>query len=520
MNLKIFSFAVFFVLTSCAPAPTATPVATPVPTEIAVLISTPLPTAAQLSTLTPLPPSTSLRTSTPTRTNTQTAAATQTGTATSTKTPTATATQTKTRAPTSTATREPMITVGEEQIPARLVAAAISPFVNAMKMAGLNLSPDQVKAGLDVRQVNGANGKPELFKVVVTSNTHNQLADGVPLLLAQQKEGIWRWSVSTPKILGDISGVELAVAGQYQELDKMQENFDTYASDWAFNWSVPTPPLRPSDGSFDFRATDYAINLGRKFEFPPQIHHLIWGAYFVLPEWLKNGDYSRDELLRIIQNHVQTVVSRYKGKVKIWSVVNEPLGDPSNPSFWQDKLAGSDWIALAFNTAHDADPNANLILNDYGIEFAGNPKGDAILGLVKDLKGKGVPINGIGFQMHLWAADFATEEKLNSKIDGLVQNIKKFEEIGVEVHITELDVDMQGVEGSEQQRLKLQAEIYNRITRAAIQAGVKHITIFGVRDSQSWLLSFYGHKNAIPLLIDDNGNFKSAYYAFMKALVD
>ncbi|GIL15592.1 MAG: hypothetical protein BroJett039_07650 [Chloroflexota bacterium] len=385
-------------------------------------------------------------------------------------------------------------------------------------MAGVNLSPEDVKKGLVVRQVNGVNGK--VYRVIVTSNTHDSLADGVPLLLAQQKEGIWRWSVSTPKILGDISGVELAVTGQYQELDKMQENFDTYASDWAFNWSVPTPPLRPSKDRFDFRAPDYAINLGRKFESLPQIHHLIWGAYFVLPEWLKNGDYSRDELARIIQNHVRTVVSRYNGKVAIWSVVNESLGDPSNPSFWQDKLAGSDWIALAFNTAHDADPNANLILNDYGIEFAGDPKGDVILSLVRDLKGKGVPINGIGFQMHLWAADFAIEENLNSKIGSLVQNIKRFEEIGVDVHITELDVDMQEVKGGPQQRLKLQAEIYNRITRAAIQAGVKHITIFGVRDSQSWLLSFYGHNNAIPLLIDDNGNFKPAYYSFMSALVD
>ncbi len=369
-----------------------------------------------------------------------------------------------------------------------------------------------------MRQVNGANGKS--FKVIVTSNTHDQLADGVPLLLAEQKEGVWRWSVSTPKLLGDISSMELAVTGQYQELDKMQENFDTYASDWAFNWDAPTPPLRPSEDRFDFRATDYAINLVRKFEFPPQIHHLIWGAYFVLPDWLKNGGYSRDDLLRIIQNHVQTVVSRYKGKVAIWSVVNEPLGDPSNPSFWQDKLAGSDWIALAFNTAHDADPYAYLILNDYGIEFAGAPKGDAILNLVKGLKEKGVPINGVGFQMHLWAADFATEEKLNSKIRSLVQNIKRFEEIGVDVHITEFDVDMQEVNGTAQQRLKLQAGIYNRITRAAIQAGVKHITIFGVRDNESWLLNFYGHKNAIPLLFDDDGNFKPAYFAFMSALVD
>lgn len=505
-------------LAACAPAPTPTLIATRAPTAIAALISTPVPTATELPTSISLPTSTFLPTSVPTRTSILTATATPTNTPPRTSTPTPIATQTKTRAPTAIATREPIVTVGEAQIPARLVDSAIPPFVNAMKMAGLNLSFDQVKAGLDVRQVTGNNGKS--FKVIVTSNTHDQLGDGVPLLLAQQKEGLRRWSVSTPKILGDISGMELAVTGQYQELDKMQENFDTYASDWAFNWDVPTPPLRPSKDRFDFRATDYVINLGRKFESLPQVHHLIWGAYFVLPEWLKNGDYSRDEFARIIQNHVQTVVSRYKGKVAIWSVVNEPLGDPSNPSFWQDKLAGSDWIALAFNTAHDADPSAYLILNDYGIEFAGNPKGDAILNLVKDLKEKGVPINGIGFQMHLWAADFATEEKLNSKIGSLVQNIKRFEEIGVDVHITELDVDMQGVEGSEQQRLALQAKIYNRITRAAIRAGVKHITIFGVRDSQSWLLSFYGHNNAIPLLIDDNGNFKPAYYSFMSALVD
>lgn len=395
----------------------------------------------------------------------------------------------------------------------------IPQFVNAMRMAGIEVTGEQVAQGIKVQELKDKNGNTFLIGVY----NNEVLGKPVALLIAiynlDSKE--WQWQRNNLKKSADLTGKIIGVAGQYKDKEIMSEDFNSYSSDWAFQWNVTDPPLRPSENNFNFKNTDYAVNFANQIG-SPQIHHLIWGLYGNLPDWLKNGNLSRDDLLKIIENHVKTMVGRYKGKVSIWSVVNEPFGIPENQSFWEDRLGKSstDWIDLAFITAHEADPEAKLILNDFFIEFNGDRKSEKIFQLIKGMKERQVPINGVGFQMHINATDFNSESRLNSKVDALITNINRYQEIGVEVIITELDVNMHGIGGTKEEKIRLQAEIYYRIVKAAIQAGVKNITIFGVKDGDSWLESYYGQKDADALLFDDSGLPKLDYWTTEAALLD
>jgi endo-1,4-beta-xylanase len=249
---------------------------------------------------------------------------------------------------------------------------------------------------------------------------------------------------------------------------------------------------------------------------------------------LKSGNFTNDELLQMMEQHIQKTVSRYKGRVAAWSVVNEPFGSsntPGNSSFWGDKLgnnpeSGTDWIGIAFQVAHAADPNANLFLNDVGIEF-GVQKNDAIFGkksdtifeLVKNLKDQGYPIDGIGFQMHLYGQEFSSPSQREIKMQQLTSQIQRYQGIDLEVRITELDVNMTGILGTAQERRNVQFEIYKAVFDTALKAGVKEFTIFGVRDEESWLISTYGFTDSEPSLFDKQG-IKPSYYAVIQSLYE
>lgn len=139
-----------------------------------------------------------------------------------------------------------------------------------------------------------------------------------------------------------------------------------------------------------------------------QGHTLCWHSQ--LPSWVTaglnngvaNGIYTRESLMGILKNHITTIVSRYKGKVQQWDVVNEPFNDGSGTlrtSIWQ-QVIGNDYIDSAFVWAHRADPEAKLYLNEYGSEFTGNTKSNAIYNFLKGIKERGIPITGIGMQCH------------------------------------------------------------------------------------------------------------------------
>ena len=337
-----------------------------------------------------------------------------------------------------------------------------------------------------------------------------------------------------PKYLRDFAGkfgLEIGVAlgsSQKQEMYKevVTREFNLCISDSVFHWATNVlHPLRPSQDSFDFTYPDSIVAYAQQLSLPLQVHHLVWGYESVLPSWLKEGNFNRDDLLSILEEHVTTVVSRYKGKVKEWTVVNEVL---SPVSFWGRKLGvDSNWIGKVFGWAHDADPDAKLILSDSKIEIPGalaynSAKNSEMLNLVQNLKANDAPINGVGFQMHLTEKDFLTQTQLEIKSNALKQNIINYRALGVDVFATEFDLRIDGIPGSQANRFALQGQAVGPLYKACLDGGLKSFSVFGLIDKNSWLENpAFGGSHAAdtqPLIFDDNYNPKPAYNAMLDGL--
>ncbi len=228
---------------------------------------------------------------------------------------------------------------------------------------------------------------------------------------------------------------------------------------------------------------------------------------------------SRDELLQRMRDHIHTVVGRYKGKVKVWDVVNEALadGDGTNVlrnSLWLE-IVGPDFIAKAFQFAHEADPKAILRYNDYGLE---NPaKRKRLATLIKDLQLQKVPVHAIGSQAHV---------NTSTSFEKMDQALTEMATLGLPIHITELDVNTArsgqrgfgadvannaattqgGLVDDADQKL---ADAYAGIFRAFVKhrASVKMITFWGVNDAVSW------RAQGKPLLFDGSNQPKRAFDA-------
>ncbi|MDR2475312.1 MAG: endo-1,4-beta-xylanase [Bacteroidales bacterium] len=193
--------------------------------------------------------------------------------------------------------------------------------------------------------------------------------------------------------------------------------------------------LQPEEGRFVFDEADRFVDFGLKNNLAITGHCLVWHSQ--APEWFftdKNGkDVSREVLIDRMKTHITTVVSRYKGKIKGWDVVNEAILDDGS---WREskfyKIIGEDFVPLAFGFAHEADPAAELYYNDYSMANEGKRNG--VVKLVKSLKEKGVCIDGIGMQGHL-SMQFPSIEEFE-------KSLIAFSETGVKVMITELDLSI------------------------------------------------------------------------------
>lgn len=191
--------------------------------------------------------------------------------------------------------------------------------------------------------------------------------------------------------------------------------------------------LQPKEGEFFFDDADKFVEFGEQNNMFVTGHNLIWHSQ--APDWFfkddEGKDVSKEVLIERMKDHITTVVSRYKGRIKGWDVVNEAILDDGS---WRDskfyKIIGEDFIPLAFEFAHAADPDAELYYNDYNEWHTG--KRDAIVRLVKSLKEKGLRIDGVGMQGHL-GMDYPSLDEYQAAINA-------YASAGVKVHITELDL--------------------------------------------------------------------------------
>ncbi len=247
-------------------------------------------------------------------------------------------------------------------------------------------------------------------------------------------------------------------------------------------------------------------------------HTLVW--HNQVASWVKSGNFSPMELSAILHDHITTLMKHYAGKVWAWDVVNEAFdGNPPGlrSTLWYNApgigFAGQKtrYIEQALRWAREADPTALLFYNDYSAETI-NPKSDAIYAMAKDFKQRGVPLDGIGLQMHVG---------LETNLSQLGANIERLTALGLQVHITELDVAIPvNPEGApvDPDAFRKQAEVYRRIASTCLRIkGCTAIQIWGITDRYSWIPGFSHGKNGLALPLDKDYQPKPAYDALLAA---
>ena len=262
--------------------------------------------------------------------------------------------------------------------------------------------------------------------------------------------------------------------------------------------------IQPEEGKFNFDLPDKFVKFGEENNMYIIGHTLVWHSQ--APGWFftdKAGkDVSREVLIERMKNHIFTVVGRYKGKVKGWDVVNEAIEDDGS---WRKtkfyNIIGEDYIKLAFQFAHEADPDADLYYNDYSMAHEG--RRNTVVKMVKELKSQGVRIDGVGLQGHM--------DMVFPDLDEFEKSMLAFAETGVKLMITELDVTVLPRPGMDvgaeisssfeyQQKLNPYAEglpdsvsialnnRYNDIFKLFLKHSdiLERVTLWGVYDGQSW----------------------------------
>lgn len=275
-------------------------------------------------------------------------------------------------------------------------------------------------------------------------------------------------------------------------LDIAAEEFNVVTPENSHKWGW----IQPRRGDFNFIDADelaqYAVENGMELHG----HPLLWHRQ--LPGWVQQMPL--DEAEQIMYEHIDALVSRYRGRVGIWDVVNEALEEDGTyrQSVWYEAMAET-YIGKAFRRARQRDPEAILVYNDYDVAWPG-PKADGMYELLRHELAQGTPIDAVGFQMHFWTAF--------DEFEGLRQNLQRFADLGLDIYITEFDVAM-----SERGQEQLQASVYQRIAEICLQQPrCRAMQAWGYTDRYSWRYNFR------PLLFTEGYLAKPAYYAWQRAL--
>jgi len=280
--------------------------------------------------------------------------------------------------------------------------------------------------------------------------------------------------------------------------------------------------IQPREGQFYWKDADSIVNFAVKNGIKMRGHNLCWHEQ--APNWIFKGkdgkEVTKEVLLQRLKDHITAVVSRYKGKIYAWDVVNEAIDDdPSNfmrNSKWY-QICGDDFIIKAFEYAHAADPGAKLFYNDYNTEHP--EKRERIYKLLKSLKDKGVPIDGVGLQAH-WSLLEPTENELRTAIE-------RYSSLGLKIQFTELDMSIYPWEKNQRERRPNESDRYTTESEQKQRAQyamvfkvfreykdvITNVTFWNISDRHTWLDEYpvKGRKN-YPLLFDVNLQPKKSYW--------
>lgn len=312
-------------------------------------------------------------------------------------------------------------------------------------------------------------------------------------------------SADTLRNLAQSAGVRIGTAVDVDALNTdaayarlLAREFNLLTPENAMKFSI----VQPERGRFDFTQADALLAFAEAHSMQVNGHVLVWHQQ--LPDWLTQGHFGADELKAILREHIQTLMTRYRGRVASWDVAAEAVGEDGRlrETFWSRGI-GPDYLALAFNWAHEADPQARLRYNDYGGEGAG-PKAAGIADLVATLRRQGAPVHAVGLQMHLSLNDAPRARDVRA-------NMARLAALGLATDITEMDV-MLPLPAS-RAALRKQAALYRDMLKACLaQPQCRSFSTWGATDRYSWIPEFFPGQGA-ALLFAADGRSKPAYYS-------
>jgi len=257
--------------------------------------------------------------------------------------------------------------------------------------------------------------------------------------------------------------------------------------------------LQPGRGKWNFEIVDHIMDFAKTNHMKVRAHALVYDypthrhqeKWTPTPKWVYEGHFSRDEMIRIMDEHIETVMKRYSNSISQWVVVNEAVGNgplhEMEDNIWLHAI-GKDYVELAFAWAHQVAPDAELMLNEYGADFIGQStsgpfKANRFYKFVKGLREKGVPINAVGLQFHL------TLDEDRPDVASIENNFARYAGLGVKVYVTELDIKVK--EPVTEKKLSDQAALYAMVMSTALNStNCAGVSVWDYSDKYSWITTF------------------------------
>jgi len=256
-------------------------------------------------------------------------------------------------------------------------------------------------------------------------------------------------------------------------------------------------PLRPTRQAFAFEAGDALLDFAHRNDLKMRGHNLVW--YYGLPDWTREIS-SSAEAERELLRHIETVVSHYRSRLVSWDVINEPISEHArNPSDRRETLwtrfLGQSYAGIAFRAAAAADPGARLVLNEYGVEFldpASQMKRAALRRLALELLDGGAPLHAIGLQCHLNGA-------LPIDRDGVTKFVQEMRDEGLDVYVTELDMQDQFLPTPIAERDAIVArQVSDILSAISAPAPIGALLTWGLSDRYSWISQMFPRADHTP----------------------
>lgn len=338
--------------------------------------------------------------------------------------------------------------------------------------------------------------------LVACGHAASPTAPGPPVVSTPEPDPLRDAANAAGKLVGAAVQSSLLADPRYSAV--LARHFDYLTAEYEMKWD----PIEKTRGAEDFSGGDVIVAYAAAHAMQTKGHALIW--HQAVPSWV--GGLSPSDLRIEFMRHIRSVAAHYRGRVLAWDVVNEAIDDNGfglRRSLFREKL-GDGYIGDAFRAAREADPQALLFYNDYAGEGLGG-KSDAIYELVRGLLAQGVPIDGVGLQMHVRAAAPPPEASVAA-------NMRRLAALGLRVNISEMDVRIGDLGGATAANLDRQKSVYHSLVAVCVAEPACHaVTFWGFTDAHSWIYGQYGPD--APLLFDAQYSAKPAFAGVLDALL-